>query len=130
MYKDFDKWNTQKKTIDRNVRNLQFKEGEIWWCSLGLNIGEEAYGKGDKFRRPVIVLKKLSHNSCIVMPTTTKEKFGSWYFAFTVKCLQRRIMMHQIKSISANRLDTKESEISNIDFLKLKKSLAKLLGLF
>jgi len=39
--KDFDKWNMKKKKLDKNKRDLLFKEGEIWWCSLGVNIGEE-----------------------------------------------------------------------------------------
>ena len=42
MEKDFDAWNFKKKELDKNKRDLLFKEGEIWWCSLGLNIGEEA----------------------------------------------------------------------------------------
>ena len=34
-----------------------FKQGEIWWCSLGFNLGEEIFGKGEKFTRPVLIFK-------------------------------------------------------------------------
>jgi mRNA interferase MazF len=36
-----------------------FKNGEIWWCSIGENIGSEMYGKGEFYRRPVLVIRKL-----------------------------------------------------------------------
>ena len=25
-------------------RGFHFNEGEVWWCSVGLNIGEEEFG--------------------------------------------------------------------------------------
>ena len=46
MPKDFDQWNIKKKKHDTSKRYLFFKEGEIWWCSLGVNVCEEVYGKG------------------------------------------------------------------------------------
>lgn len=129
MEKDFDSWNGKKKQLDGTRRNLFFKEGEIWWCSMGLNIGEEVYGKGEYFRRPVVVLKKLSHNSCIVMPTTTKKREGSWYHHLHIRSKDRFVMMNQIRFISANRLWVRESALSQGDFQTLKKSVALLLGL-
>ena len=39
--KDFDTWNALKKHIDRK-RFLAFVHArEVWWCSLGLNVGTE-----------------------------------------------------------------------------------------
>lgn len=129
MEKDFDHWNGKKKKLDGNQRSLLFKEGEIWWCSIGLNIGEEVYGKGEYFRRPVVILKKLSRNSCIVMPTTTKEREGSWYHRLDIHGKVRFVMMNQIRFISANRLWVRESSLSQEEFRELKKSVAVLLGL-
>ena len=53
MDKDFDKWNTEKKTVDAKVvnRELFFYAREIWWCSAGLNIGVEVNGKHENFER-------------------------------------------------------------------------------
>lgn len=129
MKKDFDTWNIKKKTIDKNKRDLIFKEGDIWWSYFGVNVGEEAYGKGEDFRRPVIILKKITENSCIVIPTTTKIKEGKNFFKFTTNSLERRAMLYQIKFISANRLRINESQMHQVDFLQMKKSLADLLGL-
>ncbi len=129
MLKDFDKWNEKKKYLDTARRKLLFKEGEIWWCSIGINVGEEVYGKGEYFRRPVVVLRKLSQNSCIVMPTTTKERDGSWYHHLNIKNKNRWVMMNQVRLISANRLWVRESTLSQEEFEELKKSVATLLGL-
>jgi mRNA interferase MazF len=129
MHKDFDMWNIEKKKIDKNYRHLEFREKEIWWCSFGVNVGEEVYGKGINFRRPVIILRKLSKNSAIVVPTTTKHHNGSWYFEFISNYKLRWAMMNQIKFISGNRLYVKESEMKLSDFVILKKSIAYLLGL-
>jgi mRNA interferase MazF len=129
MQNDFDAWNIKKKKLDKDRRDLLFKEGEIWWCAVGKNIGEEVYGKGREFRRPVVVLKKLSHNSCIAIPTTTKPREGSWYHHLNVAHKDRWVMMNQIRFISANRLWVRESSLSVDEFRKLKKSVAGLLGL-
>ncbi|MBP9751301.1 MAG: type II toxin-antitoxin system PemK/MazF family toxin [Candidatus Moranbacteria bacterium] len=129
MEKDFDEWNSKKKQLDVVSRKLLFKEGEIWWCSIGVNVGEEVYGKGEYFRRPVVILRKLSGNTCIVMPTTTRERSGSWYHHLNIRNKDRWVMMNQIRLISANRLWVRESTLSREEFEELKKSVAGLLGL-
>lgn len=129
MEKDFDAWNIRKKNLDTSKRSLLFKEGEIWWCSVGVNVGEEVYGKGNDFRRPVVILKKLSQNSCVVAPTSTKEKSGSWFHYLNIRDKDRWVMMHQMRFISANRLWVRESTLSEEEFTELKKSVATLLGL-
>jgi DNA polymerase III delta prime subunit/mRNA-degrading endonuclease toxin of MazEF toxin-antitoxin module len=130
MKKDFDKWNNKKKYLDKNIRDLEFKEGEIWWSHFGINVGEESYGKGEYFRRPVIIIKKITQNSCIVVPVTTKIKEGKNFFNFTEDGGERRAMLYQIKFISANRLYLKKSTMSKADLEKLKKSLANMLRIF
>ncbi len=129
MKKDFDSWNIRKQVLDQTKRELLFKEGEIWWCAIGKNIGEEVYGKGEHFRRPVVIFRKLTSNSCIAIPTTTKPRTGSWYHYLKVADKNRWVMMHQMKFISANRLWVRESSLSNEELNELKKSVAGLLGL-
>src|SRR5258708_7895888 len=57
-------------------------ERDIWWASIGENVGSEINGKSALFSRPVIVLKKLSHGFYFVIPTTTQVREGSWYVPF------------------------------------------------
>jgi len=58
-----------------------FHRREVWFASLGINIGFEQDGKGDKFLRPIIVLKKFNNEVLWAIPTTTKNKNGP-YFRF------------------------------------------------
>lgn len=129
MEKDFDGWNSIKKSLDAQQRTLHFREGEVWWCSIGQNIGEESFGKGSNFRRPVLVLKKLSRNSCIILPITSKMRIGSWYHELHIGSQCRWAMIHQIRFISVNRLSNRQFTLAFSEFEELKKSVAVLLGL-
>jgi hypothetical protein len=44
MKKDFDGWNKDKKNINNEGTHKFYKAKEIWWCSLGLNVGFEQDG--------------------------------------------------------------------------------------
>ena len=78
--KSFDEWNEVKKNINTLDKNINLKEGNIYLISIGKNIGNESYGKGGIFLRPVLVLKKLGHNYFIGIPLTSKKKVGSYFF--------------------------------------------------
>jgi mRNA-degrading endonuclease toxin of MazEF toxin-antitoxin module len=123
--KNFDSWNDLKKVVDNSDNKILFKEGEVWWVTLGLNIGDESYGKGENFRRPVIVFRKLSATSCICIPLTSKEKNGSWYYSFEADGVKRCAMMHQMRMLSTKRFENRMLTISESDFLELKNAVAK-----
>ena len=59
MKKDFKKWHTQKSDLHENKTRVFFHEREIWFTSLGANIGFEQDGRGDDFLRPIVILKKV-----------------------------------------------------------------------
>lgn len=81
MDKDFKTWHTKKSNIQNNTHvRVYFNEREIWWCSLGANIGYEQDGKGDDFMRPVIILKQFNKEVCWAIPLTTQIKNGRYYF--------------------------------------------------
>lgn len=42
MKKDFDNWNNQKKILDKTEQKFLFKQGEVWWCAVGTNVGDES----------------------------------------------------------------------------------------
>ena len=50
------------------------KERDIWWCSIGVNIGDEIDGKNELFHRPVLILKKFSSELCLVAPTSAMAR--------------------------------------------------------
>ncbi len=68
MNKNFDAWNSRKKIINRNNTIVYAHPKEIWWCSLGVNIGAETDGKNEDFERPVIVMKVYNKETMVVLP--------------------------------------------------------------
>ncbi|MGC9599110.1 MAG: type II toxin-antitoxin system PemK/MazF family toxin [Minisyncoccia bacterium] len=96
-----------------------FKEGEIWWCSIGMNIGVEIYGKGKRFTRPVLVFKKFSANSFLGIPLTTQQKTGSWYVPIQHGEKKRMAILSQIRIFDAKRLTQKVGMLSMGNFQKI-----------
>ena len=82
MKKDFDGWNEHKKIANNSEFSLYFYEREIWWCAVGVNIGFEQDGKGIKFARPVLVLKKYSKNVFVGVPLTTAKRESKYHHSF------------------------------------------------
>ena len=80
MLKRFLEWFSLKEKLhSAESKPPLFKEGEIWWCALGENVGIEVNGKGKPFSRPVYVYKKLSANGFLGIPLSTSDKVGTWY---------------------------------------------------
>jgi len=44
--KNFDFWNEVKKGLNSQGTTKFYRKGEIWGCSLGINIGFEQDGRG------------------------------------------------------------------------------------
>ncbi len=135
MKKDFteayNKWNTKKQELQESDRtkDVYFKEGQIWWCSLGQNIGNESFGKGENFRRPILILKKLSGDLCIALPLTSKEKNGTWFIEITLHGEKKWVMLYQIRTINKKRFSIKIGELDTTDFQRVKEKLEILLEL-
>lgn len=78
MLKRFSEWFGLKKKLHESQQTPPLvSERDIWWASVGENVGSEINGKSALFSRPVIIYKKLSHGFYFVIPTTTQKKEGS-----------------------------------------------------
>jgi mRNA-degrading endonuclease toxin of MazEF toxin-antitoxin module len=102
-----------------------FYEGEVWWCSMGLNIGEEVYGKGIYFTGPVLVFKKLTKNSFLALPFTGSEKHGSWYIPIDLPNRRSSIMLNQARIVDKKRLRSKITDLDIVDFHQIKTRFHK-----
>ena len=129
VYSDnsFDKWNLKKKKIQEEDKNLYFREGDIQWCHLGLNIGSESFGKGENFRRPILVYKKLSNDLFVGIPLSTKNKSGTWFVEINFQNSKRTMLLYQIRTLNKKRLYLKIGEIDEVDYFKTKEKLEILL---
>ena len=75
--KNFSKWNKKKIEVenrDIDALKINFKNREVWWCSLGENIGYEQDGKGENFERPILILRKFNKHIFLGIPLTTKKQ--------------------------------------------------------
>lgn len=129
MQKDFDSWNKIKKELEKKDKKFFFKEGEVWWMSVGLNVAKESCGKGNIFRRPVLVLKKLSGDTFIGLPLSSKEKVGTWFTDITIGSEKRYVLLYQIRMFSTNRFESRLTTLDDNDYKKVKEKLEFLLKL-
>jgi mRNA interferase MazF len=95
-------------------------EGDIWWASVGENVGSEINGKSNLFSRPVIIYKKLSHGFYFVVPTTTLAPEGTWFVPFRQKDKTMVACLHQARAIDYRRLSSKLGTIDDEDFDRVK----------
>ncbi|HTK33615.1 MAG TPA: type II toxin-antitoxin system PemK/MazF family toxin [Candidatus Paceibacterota bacterium] len=116
MQKDFDTWNEYKKTIDSNGPLTHFNEREIWWCSIGVNIGSEQDSYSKDFGRPVIVFKKFTEKIFLGVPLTTKVRRGAFRIPFQVNGIPNDMLMLQIRAFDQKRLMNKIADVSHVDF--------------
>ena len=125
--KRFKEWIAVKET--KHIENIlrTIREGEIWWCSIGENVGVEINGKGSQFTRPVLILKKLSRLSFIGVPLTSQLHEGTWYEHFIFKDKEQVAVLAQIRNISVSRLINRMGTLPNSDFVKVKRSLMRLM---
>ena len=97
--------------------------------SVGQNVGYETFGKGEEFLRPVLVYKKLSKETFIGIPLTSKQKEGSYYFSFNFKGKKSIAMFNQIRVFDIRRKKAFNSRISEDTFLQLKNKLKTFMDL-
>ena len=126
--KKFDEWNEIKKKTDKYHKKLFFKERDIFYTKLGENIGYEQNGKGDKFQRPVVVLKKYNQNFFLGVPLTSVPKTGKYYFAFSFKKdVTSYAILSQVRAFDKKRLMKKIGMIPKDKFEELKICIKDLL---
>lgn len=108
MYKDFDDWNILKKKLEKIQRGkIYFKNREIWWCSLGVNLGSEICGKNILFERPVLILKKINKDLFIGLPFTGQYKNVEHHILVNFLNKDSFTALEQVRCLSAKRLTRK-----------------------
>jgi mRNA interferase MazF len=120
-------WTKHKISIEHTTKTVYFDEREIWWASIGRNVGTEENGKHDLFERPVIILKRLSRDQLLAIPITTKIRSGNWYYSFDSYGEPRCALLHQIRVLSSKRLNRKVDILPPVVFAALRKALFSLI---
>lgn len=127
----FDLWNEQKKTIHNRLPTVRviFSEREIWWCSIGKNIGDENNGKNELFERPVIIFRKFGKRLVWIIPLTTQEKSSGdrYFYKFICKDINQNACLSQMRPISTKRLIRFVDTMSPENFQKIRKEIIDLI---
>ncbi len=124
----FNEWNEEKKKLHRNKKyELVFHEREIWWCSLGKNLGDEQDGKNASFERPVIVIKKFNSRIAWVVPMSTKMKNGKYYHSIFHNKAEKSVILSQLRLTSIKRFKRFIGKITPFQYITIKKKISKLL---
>jgi mRNA interferase MazF len=123
--KNFDSWNTDKKHIDSNVNYLPlYRERQVRWCRLGINIGFEQDGTGKEFSRPVLILKGFSRRTCLIVPLTTSDKKSKYLIPIGfINNKKAQIIISQIRLIDTRRLDKHIATLDKRSFCKIKETI-------
>lgn len=128
MEKDFDRWNTKKKNIQEKEPNRRYHERDIWFCSLGVNVGFEQDGTGRNFDRPIVVVKGFNAHTFFAVALTGRKREGKYYlFLGEVDGREASAVLSQVRIIDTKRLVRKIGVLDKKSFAALKKALAEIL---
>ncbi len=126
MIKRFKEWITVKEKLHFSNSQPFYKEGEIWWCSTGENIGTEVNGKGSDFTRPVLIFKKFSSDTFFGLHLSSKEKSGSWFVQISFKGENQTIILNQGRTYCSTRLKSQMGQVGEYYFKKIKDGFYRL----
>ncbi len=125
MDQDYDNWNIKKKDLAKGSR-VFFDKGEIWYASLGKNLGDEEDGKNDGFERPILITRKFNNNIFICVPLTSNfSKEGKYYFKLN-SFNGSVAILSQVRLLDAKRLLRFMGKINNDELKAIKIQLGKI----
>ena len=133
MKKEFEKWNTEKKTIDaRDTITFFINHREVWFVKMGVNIWFEENGK-DQFLRPVLVLKKVWNLFLTVALTSKWKDQHTFYHKFSTIQLHNPkyqessfAILSQIKVMDKRRFFENAWIVWKEEFQDIQKKLRKI----
>lgn len=130
--KDFSKWFEVKTTVNNQPPGNKFYyyEKEVWWLSVGLNVGFEEDGKGSDYIRPVLVLRKFNKSMFWGIPLSTTPNRGRYYYPFTISGnkIGSVAILSQLKNFDSNRLVKKEGVIGDKDYEEIQKRISEIVS--
>jgi mRNA-degrading endonuclease toxin of MazEF toxin-antitoxin module len=107
MQKDFDGWSIIKKRLDGSRFTDYVNEREVWWCTLGVNLGSEQDGSPHVFERPVLVVRKFSKDTVVIVPLTSSPRRTTYHVPIRHEGRDFAAVISQLRLISTKRLARK-----------------------
>ena len=146
--KNFSDWHRAKTKINNQSEENKpfFYEREIWWVSVGKNIGFEEDGKNENFIRPVLILRKFNKYTFLGVPLTSSEIVNKYRIPFSYKDEARSVaLISQIRVFDSkrdtlfgkscgypadysNRLGTKDGMISDKGYKLVQQKITEIIN--
>lgn len=127
MEKDFDSWNKKKKGLQQVLFAHFVHVREVWWCSLGINLGFEQDGKNSLFERPVLILKKFNKDIVLIIPLTSSRRESMYNINFVHNGSEFSAIISQIRLISTKRLQRKMYKMDSGIFATIREAVKNML---
>jgi mRNA-degrading endonuclease toxin of MazEF toxin-antitoxin module len=125
MQKDFDRWNRHKKQLDSGAKRPFYHPREIWWCSVGVNVGNEIDGTGKEHDRPVLVLRPFNAETFFGVALVGHARAGRFYFPLgTVNDREAVANLSQARLFDTKRLIRKLATLDERTYRQVTKALA------
>jgi mRNA-degrading endonuclease toxin of MazEF toxin-antitoxin module len=129
--KEYDRWNKAKKKINSINKDAICKKGQIWWCSVGKNVGVEQSCNNKNFVRPVLIIKVFSSKMFLAVPITSKnkKKYSNNIFYYDLNRFEKIkgfAILSQIKLFDNKRLVRKVTKIDKFNLNLIIISIKKL----
>lgn len=125
--KDFAGWAERKVYIQRRRGLPYFHEREIWWASIGHNIGSEEDGKGQKYLRPVLVMRKFNQNLFWGIPLSSRHRKGQYYAPAFYRNKLDTVLLSQLRAFDSKRLIERLGKIDELNFVQIQLGLVAIL---
>jgi mRNA interferase MazF len=125
--KDHDGWDKYSRKLEDSNSAPFFKEREVWWAAVGINIGHEEDGKGKEYSRPVLVLKKFDKHTFTGIPLSTTKRVSDYHYRFFFEGKENVALLGQIKTFDSRRLINRYGILDETIFQCIRKAAKDLL---
>ena len=128
MKKEFDKWNEIKKQVDGRGLPRFYHPREVWWCSLGVNIGFEQDGTSSQYQRPVLIIRAFNRHVCLIVPLTTSAKKNKYHVSLgMIEDKEAFAIISQLRLIDTKRFTDRLVVIDKKIFEQIKNTVRSLI---
>jgi len=128
LEEEYNKWSKLKQKINKKKNIVYFREGQIWYINMWINIWYEEDWKKDNYSRPVLILKKFSKDTFLWISTTSiSKKWKFYYNIWNIKWINNFLILSQIRLYSSKRLLSHIWWISIEESKNIKKKISKLI---
>ncbi len=129
MNRNYVGWYKLKAELEKQEFLGNYSEREVWWASIGVNIGDEEDGKNRLFERPALVVKKYSKQLFLALPLSTAIKMNRFYHPIAVGDMDSIVLLSQARVISSKRLQRRMGRITSDEYDSILRKYVELNGL-